>query len=72
SGPDEVLAQGRFGPLVPVGDVGRLAQAMLDTLAQPLPGAELQQAVQAYRADRSAREYLAVLQGLPGGRSCAA
>jgi glycosyltransferase involved in cell wall biosynthesis len=36
SGPREVLADGRFGPLVPVGDVQGLADAIAATLERPI------------------------------------
>jgi glycosyltransferase involved in cell wall biosynthesis len=64
SGPRELLADGRYGPLVPVGDVDRLADAMAATLTAPLPADTLRQAVREYRQDASAAAYLAA-QGLP-------
>lgn len=36
-GPREILADGRFGPLVAVGDAGALARAMAETLSAPIP-----------------------------------
>jgi glycosyltransferase involved in cell wall biosynthesis len=36
SGPREILQDGRLGPLVPVGDAPALAQAIVQTLDQPL------------------------------------
>ena len=36
SGPTEILADGQFGRLVPVGDADSLAEAMLSTLKEPL------------------------------------
>lgn len=63
SGPREVLAAGRFGPLVPVGDAPALARAMAATLAAPLPREVLRAAVAEYNRAESARRYLAVLDG---------
>lgn len=61
SGPREVLAAGRFGPLAPVGDDARLAAAMLTTLAAPLPPETLQAAVADYTQAAAAGGYLAAL-----------
>jgi glycosyltransferase involved in cell wall biosynthesis len=61
SGPREILANGRYGPLVPVGDSEALAAAMLATLADPLPAATLQQAVTDYTQAASATAYLHAL-----------
>mgnify|MGYP001198529537 CR=1 FL=1 len=64
SGPRELLADGRYGPLVPVGDAERLASAMAATLDAPLPAGRLREAVREYRQDVAAAAYLAAL-GLP-------
>ncbi len=64
SGPRELLADGRYGSLVPVGDAPALCGAMAATLATPLPAATLREAVRDYRQDLSAAAYLAAL-GLP-------
>ena len=45
SGPAELLDGGRYGPLVPVGNVAALAGAIAATLARPLPAAVLRSAV---------------------------
>ena len=58
SGPSEILAGGRYGPLVPVGDAAAMTAAMLATLDHPLPAATLREAVSEYRADLSAQRYL--------------
>lgn len=64
-GPREVLDGGRYGPLVAVGDADALAGAILRTLAEPMPKAELQRGGDRYRLETSARRYLEVL-GLAG------
>lgn len=61
SGPDELLAGGRYGPLVEVGDHAAMALAMTQTLAAPLPANTLRQAVDDYRVERSAAAYLRTL-----------
>ncbi|MTW21308.1 glycosyltransferase [Allochromatium palmeri] len=58
SGPREILQGGRYGSLVPVGDVDALAMAMEDTLRQPLAPEILREAANDYRLDVSARGYL--------------
>ena len=61
SGPRELLAGGRYGALVEVGDHVGLAEAMLATLAAPPPAGHLRQAVSDYTAEAAAQGYLGAL-----------
>jgi glycosyltransferase involved in cell wall biosynthesis len=56
-GPVEVLENGRFGRLVPVGDVGAMAAALIATLRAPRDSAELVMRAAAFNEERSARAY---------------
>jgi glycosyltransferase involved in cell wall biosynthesis len=58
SGPREILAGGRYGPLVPVGDVLALRQAMRDVLSDPLPPEILREAVASSTSENACRGYL--------------
>jgi glycosyltransferase involved in cell wall biosynthesis len=60
-GPRETLADGEYGPLVPVGNHEALAMAMLKTLNSPLSSEFLRQAVNEFTIDYSAQRYLDVL-----------
>jgi len=66
SGPREVLAQGRFGRLVPVDDHQAMAQAIRATLDAPLPPQTLRQAARPYAIEASTDAYLDAF-GLPHG-----
>lgn len=61
SGPREILQDGRYGKLVPVGDAAALARAMKDTLDAPLPTEQLKDAVALYTVEQSAARYLEAL-----------
>lgn len=61
SGPRELLADGRFGPLVRVGDAAALSDAMARTLDGPLPPDVLTAAVSDYTQEVSTHRYLKLL-----------
>ncbi|EGJ32393.1 glycosyltransferase [Moorena producens 3L] len=62
SGPEEILAGGKYGNLVPVGDVEGLAQAMVATLNNPIAPEVLQsRAKEEFSQEKSTTEYLKLL-----------
>jgi glycosyltransferase involved in cell wall biosynthesis len=64
SGPREVLDDGKYGRLVPVGDAQTMAKAMQETLDFP-PPAELQRArAQVFSMERVADEYFEYMTGM--------
>jgi glycosyltransferase involved in cell wall biosynthesis len=67
SGPAEILAGGRYGRLVPVGDAAALAGAIAATLDAPLPRDTLQARGAEYSVARSIDGYLALI-GATGDR----
>ena len=64
SGPREVLEDGRWGPLVPVGDANSLADAMSATLDRPLPPATLIARAATYSAEASIQAYMRLIEDL--------
>jgi glycosyltransferase involved in cell wall biosynthesis len=58
SGPREILAGGKYGPLVPVGDFETLAKAMAAILDKPTSKTLLQEGARPYRSTNSASCYL--------------
>lgn len=68
SGPAEILAAGRFGRLVAVGDAPALATALAQSLDHPPAPESLRRRAALFSADRAAHQYLALL-GTCEGRS---
>lgn len=66
SGPREILEDGRYGTLVPVGDVDALAKAMEDALVREHDREALKRRAQDFSVDKAADAYLDLL--LPGWR----
>lgn len=60
-GPREILMGGLYGSLVPVGDSRGLANAMLDMLDNPLNRNNFYDAIDRFRSERVAEEYLQVM-----------
>jgi glycosyltransferase involved in cell wall biosynthesis len=63
SGPMEILDNGRWGPLVPVGDDAAIAAAIEQVLDDPLPAAALKARAREFSVDRAVQRYLEVLFG---------
>ncbi len=61
SGPREILADGRYGDLVPVGDPDALAHAILRGLAHPPAPEPLRDRAEGFAADAAIDRYLRVL-----------
>ena len=64
TGPREILSDGRYGPLTPVGDVDALAHAICETLAAPLSKTLLQARGEDFSVDRAVERYLLLFDGL--------
>lgn len=61
SGPDEILAGGRYGRLVPVGDDAALADAIAETLDATIDRTALRTRAREFDVDRAVERYLNVL-----------
>jgi glycosyltransferase involved in cell wall biosynthesis len=64
-GPREILDNGRYGPLVPVGNEQALADAVLASLVRPPDRAALRQRANQFSADAAAERYLEILVPRP-------
>ncbi|MER8547815.1 glycosyltransferase [Mesorhizobium sp. M0684] len=60
-GPREILGDGRFGTLVPVGDAAALAKAMAEMLDHPTPAAVLKNRAVDFTVDKIGDQYEALL-----------
>jgi glycosyltransferase involved in cell wall biosynthesis len=74
SGPAEILEGGRYGRLVPVGDVDAMAAAISATLQEIPDTAATRHRAEAFSVEASAAQYLDLLLGgsSTGQRTCAA
>ena len=61
AGPGEILDRGRYGTLVPVGDVESLTEGIQDSLAAPMPKDVLKQRAGHFSPQRAAKKYLELL-----------
>jgi len=61
SGPAEILENGKYGRLVPVGDAVALAGAIKEALDHPLPVLGLRERAKAFSSETAVRAYLQVL-----------
>lgn len=65
AGPREILEDGRYGHLVPVGDAAAMAKAMADTLERPPPRAWLAERAQSFSVESSFAAYRTLVPGSP-------
>ena len=65
SGPREILEDGKWGRLVPVGDWKNMADAILETMDNPIPPDRLISRAQVFSAGAAIDRYLEVLTGSP-------
>ena len=61
SGPSEILQNGKYGALVPIGGVERLADAIQETLDAPLSADVLKEAARPYEIEASTDAYIEAL-----------
>jgi len=63
SGPSEILAGGKYGPLVPISDPESLAEAMHSSLDAPISAELLREGAEPFSVDRSCERYLEAMFG---------
>jgi glycosyltransferase involved in cell wall biosynthesis len=61
SGPREILSNGRFGRLTPIGDETSLAEAIMETLDSPLSSSVLRSAAMPFSVAQATSRYLEIL-----------
>lgn len=61
SGPTEILADGKYGQLTPVGDCDRLCKAMLETLSTPTEPEILLERAKEFSLEQSVDNYIELL-----------
>lgn len=69
SGPAEILAHGRYGPLVPPENPQALAEAIVNVLDHPVPAATLQARGQEFSVERAVADYWAEITSLLPGNA---
>ena len=62
SGPSEILVEGKYGPLVPVGDAIAMATAIEEQLVTPQPAELLRQRAQTFSAQAAFDAYRKLAQ----------
>jgi len=67
SGPREILQDGEYGPLVPVGDESSLAEAILEALDSPVSDELLRERASDFSTESALEEYVEFIRAVPGG-----
>lgn len=62
NGPSEVLVDGKYGELVPIGDSKALKDALSRTLSNPLSGEKLQERARDFSIQKATRQYEALFK----------
>ncbi len=65
SGPAEILADGKYGPLVPVGNIEAMAQAIQAVFDDPIDSQTLQARANLFSIDQSVNQYQKLFQQMP-------
>ena len=68
-GPSEILENGRYGRLTPVGDPEALAHAIRETLSHRPDRDALQRRAAAFTVERAVEQYAAIFNAITGARS---